>query len=145
MEQRYYTVAKVAEMLDIHEKTIQRYIREGKLRATKVGKAWRISGHDLSLFVNENKTKVSEDDICKQKSKRIMVSSVVDIDVSDMGEGMSIINMLTATLNSKPKEYGKSTMNAQFIEQESKVRVMLYGNVKFTENIMWILSNYNND
>jgi excisionase family DNA binding protein len=41
-------------MLNIHPKTIQRYIREGKLRATKIGKGWRITGHDLSTFTESN-------------------------------------------------------------------------------------------
>ncbi|WP_432765158.1 helix-turn-helix domain-containing protein, partial [Hungatella hominis] len=29
---KYYTVEQVAELLTMHPKTIQRYIREGKLR-----------------------------------------------------------------------------------------------------------------
>ena len=92
----------------------------------------------------ENNTSLSQD-ADKPRDRKIMVSSVIDIDVLDMDEGISIVNMLTAVLNSKQQgEYGKSTMNAQFIEAESKVRVMLYGNIKFTENIMWILSNYTN-
>lgn len=143
MEHIYYTVAKVAKILDIHEKTVQRYIREGKLRAVKVGKAWRITGHDLSLFVQGDKPQTAPITFPRQTGdKRIMVSSVVDIDVDNMDEAMSIVNTLTAALNSKQDEYGKSTMNAQFVEQENKVRVMLYGNIKFTESIMWLLSNY---
>ena len=31
----------------MHPKTIQKYIREGKLRAAKVGKSWRVTGHDI--------------------------------------------------------------------------------------------------
>ena len=142
MEHKYYTVAQIAEMLDIHEKTIQRYIREGKLNASKVGKSWRISGHDLSVFVSSNPN--AESDQNEIKEKKIMVSSVIDIDVSTTDEAITLVNMLTAALNSKQPEFGRTTMNAQFIEQESKVRVMLYGNIKFTENIMWVLSNYNN-
>ena len=141
MESKYYSVAKVAEILKIHEKTVQRYIREGKLQAVKVGKAWRISGHDLSSFLEQNSTTLSVE-TSEQAERKIMVSSVVDIDVLNMDEGISIINMLTASLNSKQSEFGKTTMNAQFIEAERKVRVMLYGNIKFMENIMWVLSNY---
>jgi excisionase family DNA binding protein len=36
MDGKYYTVEQIAEMLQIHPKTIQRYIREGKLRANKI-------------------------------------------------------------------------------------------------------------
>ena len=46
----YYTVDQVAELLNLHPKTLQRYIREGKLKATKLGKSYRITGHDLSVF-----------------------------------------------------------------------------------------------
>ncbi|MBN2878225.1 MAG: helix-turn-helix domain-containing protein [Clostridia bacterium] len=141
MEHTYYTVAQVAEMLKMHEKTVQRYIREGKLRAAKVGKAWRITGHDLSLFTQGNKLPA---DGKAKTSKKIMVSSVIDIDVDSMDEGINLINMISASLNSKQQGYGKSSMNAQFIEQDSRVRIMFYGDVKLTEDLMWVLSNYNN-
>ena len=47
----YYTVEQISDMLNIHPKTVQRYIREGRLRATKIGKSWRVAGHDLSVFM----------------------------------------------------------------------------------------------
>ena len=50
MDNTYFTVEQVSELLSLHPKTVQRYIREGKLRATKIGKGWRIAGHDLSVF-----------------------------------------------------------------------------------------------
>ena len=55
MNETYYSVEQVAQMLHMHPKTIQRYIREGRLRAAKIGKSWHISGHDLSSFVEANR------------------------------------------------------------------------------------------
>lgn len=55
MEEKYYSVEQISEMLNIHPKTIQRYIREGKLRAGKIGKSWRVTGHDLSVFMESTK------------------------------------------------------------------------------------------
>ncbi len=141
---KYYTVDQIAKILNIHPKTIQRYIREGKLNATKVGKSWRVTGHDLSVFTEVTNyisgrtitTKTAEE----SREDKIKISAVVDIDIDDMDEGMRIVNMLTAVLNVKPPEYGKSTMNAQFIESERKVRVMLWGNIKFMENMISSLS-----
>jgi excisionase family DNA binding protein len=48
MKDVWYTVSQAAGLLQQHEKTVQRYIREGKLPATKIGRSYRISGHDLS-------------------------------------------------------------------------------------------------
>ena len=38
MIDNYYTVEQISGILNIHPKTIQRYIREGRLRAAKIGK-----------------------------------------------------------------------------------------------------------
>ncbi len=139
MNEKYYTVDQISNMLNLHPKTIRRYIREGKLRANKVGKSWLVTGHDLSIFTEgSNVSKRTE-----AKTYRIKISAVADIDVYDMDEAMDLVNMLTASLNCKPAEYGMSTMSAQFIETESKVRIMLYGNVEFMEAMMGFIAAYN--
>ncbi len=73
---------------------------------------------------------------------RIKVSSVVDISVYSTDDAIHIANMLTATLKGKEKEYGKTSLNIQFIESENKVRVMLWGNVKFMEAMMGFMADY---
>lgn len=59
MENQFYTIDKVAEILGMHHKTIRKFITEGKLAASKVGKQWRISGHDLSLFMEKNNVNIN--------------------------------------------------------------------------------------
>ncbi|MCX8996499.1 helix-turn-helix domain-containing protein [Rhizobiaceae bacterium BDR2-2] len=39
-----------AERLKLHNKTVLRFIREGRLRATKIGKQYRILHSDLDAF-----------------------------------------------------------------------------------------------
>ena len=58
MEEKFYTIDQIAEILGMHHKTIRKFITEGKLRANKVGKQWRISGHDLSLFMEDNNVNI---------------------------------------------------------------------------------------
>jgi excisionase family DNA binding protein len=141
---KFYTVDQISKMLDMHPKTIQRYIREGKLNATKVGKGWRVTGHDLSIFTerpNGTADKIMMPKVAEEpREDKIKISAVVDIDTYEADEAVRIMNMLTAVLNAKPSGYGKSTMSAQFIESERKVRVMLWGNIKFMENMLSSLS-----
>lgn len=129
MEERFFTVEEIGEMLKMHPKTIQRYIREGKLRAVKYGKAWRVSGHDLSLFTESALyAELQSEKSHRESGKQIAVASaVVDIDVFGREEAIRILNALTAVLNAKPPEYGSSSMQGQYIEQEHKVRVTLWG------------------
>ena len=40
----------VAEMLDVHYMTVYRYVRQGQLPATKVGRSWFVKSSDLKAF-----------------------------------------------------------------------------------------------
>jgi len=55
MEDKFYTINQVAEILDMHHKTIRNFISDGKLRASKVGKQWRVSDDDLNSFMKNSK------------------------------------------------------------------------------------------
>ena len=46
----WYTVEQVAARLQVHPKTVLRYIREGRLRATRIGRPYRVLGADLEAF-----------------------------------------------------------------------------------------------
>lgn len=47
----YYTPKEVAEDLRLNVSTIWRWIREGKLPATKIGRSYRISDEQLAKFI----------------------------------------------------------------------------------------------
>lgn len=134
MNRDYYTVDQISNMLNIHPKTIQRYIREGKLRAAKIGKGWRVTGHDLSIFIeNDRQEKPASG---KRSERNIIASSVIDINVDGKEDAIRIMNTLSASLNSKPPEYGRSSMQSQYIERENMVRITLWGGIRFMAIMM---------
>ncbi|MFV0343137.1 MAG: helix-turn-helix domain-containing protein [Anaerocolumna sp.] len=132
MDKNYRTVEQISEMLNIHPKTIQRYIREGKLRAIKVGKSWRVSRNDLRVFL-ENLDVRSSDSTAE---RTITASSVIDITCNGSEDAIRIINLLTSAFNAKPLEFVKTSMQSQYIELENKVRVMLWGDIRFMSAIV---------
>ncbi len=134
MIEDYYTVEQISNMLNIHPKTIQRYIREGKLRATKIGKGWRITGHDLSTFTESNSYEIPASE--NRPLRTITASSVIDIITFGKEDAIRIMNTLTASLNAKPSEYGQSSMQSQYIERENMVRVTLWGEIRFMAIMM---------
>lgn len=137
MPKDYYTVEQISDMLDIHPKTIQRYIREGRLRAAKIGKSWRITGHDLSVFVESNRDEKLDSQ--NQPTRSVIASSVVDIIAYGTEDAIRIMNTLTAALNAKPPEYGQSSMHSQYIEREHMVRVTLWGDIRFMAVMMDVI------
>lgn len=78
-------------MLELHPKTIQRYVREGKLKAKKVGKSWRIYEQELNDYMHSSNMEDSNQ--LKLQSKDL-TSSVVDIRVESYEEASDIEKFL---------------------------------------------------
>ena len=54
MSDSLFTVEYAAEKLDVHPRTVLRFIHQGKLKAFKVGRQWRIKKGDLYELLGEN-------------------------------------------------------------------------------------------
>ena len=85
MTEKLFSVEAAAERLQLHTRTVLRFIREGRLRATKVGKQYRILGTDLDALAGIS---------VAQTLPQARVTAVVDI--PDVDE--RLLRSLTATL-----------------------------------------------
>ena len=61
--EKLFTLKETAKILRVSERTIMRYLKSGKLKASKLGQ-WRIKESDLEKFLKENLN-------VKRKSKNI--------------------------------------------------------------------------
>ena len=48
LNDEFYTIEEVAQMLKVHHTTIRRAIKNGRLKAFKIGKKWLISRDTLN-------------------------------------------------------------------------------------------------
>jgi excisionase family DNA binding protein len=48
---KMYTLKELESVLGVSNRTLQNYIRQGRLRAVKMGK-WRVSEENLQAFIN---------------------------------------------------------------------------------------------
>ena len=150
MEEKFYTIDQVADMLGMHHKTIRKFITEGKLGANKIGKQWRITGHDLSIFMEKNNFNVNPKNTNQEQNidfytneeeisnvnQKIKVSTVVDINDINIDEYMRVSNTLIAIMNCKDPKMGYSTINMKYSQEEKRLRIMLWGTLKFTEEML---------
>lgn len=135
------TVDQVAQRLGLTPKTIRQYISEGRLKAEKIGKQWRIPEHNLdrliSIGAQDQEVFSSIPHDCADK---IQVSSVVDIQVSGAEESQRICNSLIAVLNSKDSSWGRASMKSSF--NGSTLKLILWGRPKFIAILLDMLSPY---
>lgn len=78
MSQDLYSVEQVAELLNLHVKTVRNYVREGRLKAIRIGKQYRISGEDLAAMTGRPVASFRPEPV--RRERHIEVSSIVEID-----------------------------------------------------------------
>lgn len=150
MDEKFYTIDQIAETLGMHHKTIRKFITEGRLRARKVGKQWRISGHDLSIFMEDNnvtirkKSEKESDEVEFSTNNleennclnNISISTVVDIKDIDTDEYRRISNMLLAVMNTKDSKMNNATINIKYYQNENNLKIMLWGHIEFIKEML---------
>lgn len=146
MDEKFYTIDQVAEILEMHHKTIRKFIKDEKLKANKVGKQWRISKEDLDRFmdVKSDKNNGLEFKLNSYKElgciPKVNVSTVVDINSISNNEYSRLSNLLLALVNNPTSMSSGSTINLKYNENENRLRVMLWGDIKFIEDMLGSIS-----
>lgn len=56
-EMKVYSIDELEQILQVTRRTIYSYIKEGKLKAVKIGKFWRVTEKALEEFLNPESQK----------------------------------------------------------------------------------------
>src|SRR5688572_25887975 len=118
-----YTVERVATLLGLHIKTVRGYVRDGKLKATKLGKSYRISRTDLEAF-----TGTPIEPPPKGRTRRMDASTVVQIEALSPELADRITTMITAAANG-PAAGERLHLQAIYDEERASMRIILAGGV----------------
>ena len=144
MKDLLLTVEATAEILEVHTRTVRRYIKEKKLKAQKVGGRWKISLEQLREFMNYDSIdqvinhKVTDPDIRvydNQNKPKITVSAVVDIFVKSKDEAFRLSSTIMAAMNNRTREE-KARCDYLFNEDAGLARFMFWGSPTFMSTIM---------
>ena len=142
------TIEQVAQILNLHSKTIRRYINEGTINANKMGGQWRIKTEDLKRFMSggdyckssREKEEESVKSFIEGKSSRvdgpIQVCTIIDVYVETVEEVKPICQALLDLMNSGDEDQKSARFQYSFIAEEKKGRFTLWGNPKFIAKML---------
>ena len=49
---RVYTLTELEPVLGVTHRTLLQYVKDGKIKAVKIGGKWKVSGENLRKFIN---------------------------------------------------------------------------------------------
>lgn len=152
MSDKFYSVNQIAEMFELHPKTVRRYIKEGKLQARKVGGEWRVTEAELKALLDgdaEFKGELvdrSEHELQdfilgggERVDGKVQVMTVVDIFVDSVDEAVTVSTAMMEAINNKPKEETPAKFRYFFEPDELKARFVLSGSPTYIRMMLEIL------
>lgn len=119
MSSSFLTAEQAAERLSLHPKTVRRFIREGRLKATRIGKAYRILESDLAAFAGAPADGGSE--------PVARVTSVVDIDNVDSETAQRLARFFPGALYSRDPRPDPISLQVLYDPERQQLKVMLAG------------------
>lgn len=139
MSIKLYSITELAKILDLHPKTILRFIHEGKLHAKKIGRTWKVNEDDLKIFCHgelaDNKPQKPKVDY-SLLANRISVSTVIEISEQNSEEASRISNSILAMLNSERDSDGNSRFDFFYYPEIEKSKYVFYGSPQFMVRIL---------
>ncbi len=123
-----YSVDKVAELLNLHVKTVRRHIADGLLPATRIGRQYRIAASDLEAYTGKALAPLRE----PSRTRRVEVSSIVEVEAIDQSEVIRLNDMLIAVANSGGEERGPLQINTHYFPEQGRLKVVIFGDLKNT-------------
>ncbi len=132
-----YTVAQLSEFLDLHPKTVRRFIREGKIKATRIGREWRVSKEELRQYAHGELANTPDEPWpTTPLSSRVQVSAVIELSEGHSDEVSRISNSLIAALNNKDPSWGASRYDLLYHPETRKARFVLNGTPLFIRTLL---------
>jgi excisionase family DNA binding protein len=128
MPQSLYSPEQVAERLGLHVRTIRNYVREGRLRAVKIGKQYRIASKDLAKLTNQ--PLASFESQAPSAQIRSEVSSIVDIDAISPELANRLTTLLVGAANGRGRRNAASRAQAIYEPDRMHLKIVLVGTME---------------
>ena len=138
MSQDLFSVFDIATRLNLHVKTVRNYVREGQLKATRIGKQYRISRADLEAFTGQP-VPPSVSGIAR-RHRHVEVSGVVQIDAISPEASSQLENSLAAFVSGRAKPEEPLRIDTIYDRQTGHLKVILLGSANDTGSALKLIT-----
>jgi excisionase family DNA binding protein len=140
MAEPLYSVEQVANLLGLHVKTVRNYVRDGRLKAVRIGKQYRIARDDLEVFTGHPVPASARETAIRER--RVEVSSIVQIDAISPAAMSRLTTTLTAAVAGQHHD-PPTRVEAVYDEERGHLKLILLGGLdtvaglfKITETLL---------
>ena len=129
MSAELYSVEQVAEKLGLHVRTVRNYVRDGRLKAVRIGKQYRIAREDLDALMGQSPTE-------PPLSRYVEVSSVVRVDGISARDADRVISLLMAMVNGPRDGDGPLRVETMHDPERFTLKIIVLGSPDTTGELL---------
>lgn len=140
LEEKLYSIAEVAKITRLTDRTIRNYLANGTLKGQKIGGQWRFTQENIYALFNNN---VFEDDMKNKTQKKIV--EYYDEDYKDDNNSCTIIRLFIndeekRKLFFKKLNELKSSDNTKdsimFTDDKGHIKIVTFSSLTYAEKII---------
>ncbi|MFD6640089.1 helix-turn-helix domain-containing protein [Micromonospora chalcea] len=128
MSNDMYSVEQVADLLGLHVRTVRGYIRSGRLRATRIGKQYRIARADLDALTGRPAVAAT--------GPAAEVSSVLRLDGVDRAAADRLGTLVLAGVNTHHDPDHPLRVQTVHDEERQRMTIMILGDLTATADLL---------
>jgi excisionase family DNA binding protein len=133
-----YSVEQVANLLGLHVRTVRTYVRDGRLKAVRIGKQYRIAREDLDAFTGHPVEPPAAE--TARRRRHIDVSSIVQIDAIGSEEMSRLSTMLMALTAGGPHDDGRLRIETIYDEERGSMKIIVLGGLDSSVELLTIIN-----
>jgi excisionase family DNA binding protein len=133
MSQELYSLEQVAERLGLHVKTVRSYVRDGRLKAVRIGKQYRVARGDLEALTGSPAEAFDRE---SESQRHVEVSSIVEIDGVDARTADRITTMLMSVCNGRRNGDEPLRIETIYDRERRRLKVIVVGGLGSSTDLL---------
>ncbi|MFI7436065.1 helix-turn-helix domain-containing protein [Micromonospora haikouensis] len=129
MKEEMYSVEQVADLLGLHVRTVRGYIRSGRLRATRIGKQYRVARADLDALTGRPPAPPA-------RGASVEVSSIVQVDGVDRATADRLGTFVLAGANNGYDLAHPLRVQTVHDEERNRMKIVILGGTAATADLL---------
>ena len=131
------SVDQVAGQLGMHVRTVRRYVREGKLKAVRIGKQYRIEASDLAALTG--RPIVPEAPVLRHR--QVEASTVVQIDAISPQDAQRVVNGVGGAIRGRDRNTDTPLrVDTVYDEVRARLKVIITGSLPTTTYLLQLVA-----
>jgi excisionase family DNA binding protein len=128
------SIEQVAQILNLHVRTVRNYVRKGSLQATRIGKQYRIGLQELEAFTG--RPVQSPNDPLRSAGSPVDVSTVITIEGVSSALAAQLATLLTVTAAVLRPIEQPVAVSTSYDELPKRLRVLMAADLKSSRDLL---------